>query len=281
MKNIEPKDFEFIGIFFQHIGFEENFHGEKEEIFVSEYDEIINVMEEKNYKWNPIYGENVPEIREWMNCTICGHRMHNGSAFVNIKTNEIHVIGNDCSIKLKMMDKSLFNYKKRVAQNKMLFKKGLEKYNFEESLFSRDHYILESLKSNLTKYNKLSEKQVELVYKINKQLDEMEIENEKREKHEEEISSKRKTAVSGKNVIVNGTILSTKVKEDMYGMTHKMLLETEDYWKLWVSVPIKLEEENWNKIIGTKISIKCTVTPSSNDKFFAFGKRPRLLNVFN
>ena len=286
MKNIEPSEFKYLGVWFQHIGWDTNMHGEKEEIIAEEYDYITEEISKNDYKWSDIYlnmfDEGPSQVGEWYNCPICGHKMHNGSAYVHIPTNKVHIIGNDCSLKLNMMDKNVFEYKKRMAKINSTFRFMCEKLGLEESLFSRNNNILNDLKNNMIKYKNLSDKQVELVHKINKQLDNWEKKQEEDKKREEEIAHLKKPAVIGKNILVEGKIMATKWKHsDYYGSVHKMLIETKDYWKLWVSVPKKLEDagnEIWENIKGMNIKLKCEVS-IMDDEFFAFGKRPKLIEI--
>jgi len=71
---------------------------------------------------------------------------------------------------------------------------------------------------------------------------------------------------------IEGEILSTKVVENDYGVSEKMLLKLSDGRKCWGTVPSKLAKFD----IGDIVSIKATISISRDDKTFAFFKRPSL-----
>ncbi len=71
---------------------------------------------------------------------------------------------------------------------------------------------------------------------------------------------------------IEGEILSTKVVENDYGVSEKMLLKLSDGRKCWGTVPSKLDKFD----IGDIVSIKATISISRDDKSFAFFKRPSL-----
>jgi hypothetical protein len=89
-------------------------------------------------------------------------------------------------------------------------------------------------------------------------------------------------APSGR-VTVTGEIVSTKYQESAYGSTLKMIVKTDDGWKLWVTLPDSIYRDikgsgfqtNSNaKLEGNRVELTVTVTPSDRDPKFAFGKRP-------
>jgi hypothetical protein len=76
-------------------------------------------------------------------------------------------------------------------------------------------------------------------------------------------------------IVVTGKVLTTKLQESIYGVTHKMLLQVPHaggFWKLWTTQPKSLVADGVER--GTIVTIKVNVTRSDDDPCFAFGKRP-------
>lgn len=85
-------------------------------------------------------------------------------------------------------------------------------------------------------------------------------------------------APSGK-VTFKGTIVSTKSRESQFGVQYKMVVESEEGWKVWTTIPAALFEAvegyGLDRFKGLKVEITCTLERSKDDPSFAFGKRPR------
>ena len=92
-------------------------------------------------------------------------------------------------------------------------------------------------------------------------------------------------APTGK-VTVRGEVLSVKGKDTQFGFQVKMLVQSDEGLKVWVSVPRALEQKSWydndaqswkeqrGVAAGDKVEFTATLTPSNDDALFAFGKRP-------
>ncbi len=92
----------------------------------------------------------------------------------------------------------------------------------------------------------------------------------------------RADAPTGRVDIV-GTVERLTEREGEYGLTYKMIVETDDGWRLWVTQPTSLFEipeddgdhDRLRSVIeGERVAMTVTVTPSDDDPKFAFGKRP-------
>lgn len=79
---------------------------------------------------------------------------------------------------------------------------------------------------------------------------------------------------AGKAQQVTGTILTTKFVDHQYGSTFKMLVEAEEGFKVWCSVPRSLDNSN-GPLKGCKVQFIADLEASQDDQFFGFGKRPR------
>lgn len=76
-------------------------------------------------------------------------------------------------------------------------------------------------------------------------------------------------------VVVTGEVASTKVVEGDYGTTYKMLVKSDEGYKVWCSVPSALlETTTLEEAKGRRITFTATLEPSRDDVAFAFGKRP-------
>ena len=136
---------------------------------------------------------------------------------------------------------------------------------------SWEQKTLKSMWFNLIQYHTFSEKQVAFAKKL---IDKIEHPVVVEEKH-------REKAIDGRHE-VRGKILGLKMQETQFGNVQKALIETEKGWKLWVTVPTSKEMWNedgsykgWNK--GDNVTIIVTVEVSKDDPFFAFGKRPKIV----
>lgn len=69
--------------------------------------------------------------------------------------------------------------------------------------------------------------------------------------------------------ILRGEVVKLTYQENAYGGTNKMIMRTDDGWKLYVSEPSGLSPTE-----GDWLELTATVTPSDKDPKFAFGKRP-------
>lgn len=117
----------------------------------------------------------------------------------------------------------------------------------------------------LDQYGSLSDAQVNAVVKS------MERDVEYAARKAAEKTELKGDAPSGR-VTVTGTVLSTKLVENGFGSTLKMLVKLSNNSKVWCSVPSSETVER-----GDQITFKATFEISKDDKSFAFGKRPTLI----
>lgn len=76
-------------------------------------------------------------------------------------------------------------------------------------------------------------------------------------------------------VVVTGAVVSTKWVENDFGGGLKMLVLSDAGFKVWSTVPAALNEVE----AGTKVQFTATLTPSNDDAYFAFAKRPSAAKV--
>ena len=91
---------------------------------------------------------------------------------------------------------------------------------------------------------------------------------EAREAEQAAIYATAESCPTGK-IEISGIVLTTKWQESMYGSTLKMLVQDDRGFKVWGSVPSKLEN-----VKGRSVSFSATIQPSEDDEKFGFFKRP-------
>ena len=88
-------------------------------------------------------------------------------------------------------------------------------------------------------------------------------------------------------VEVAGVVLSAKSHESQFGTAIKIVVQSDEGWKVWTTAPAALlydvDASNIDKvretIVGKKISFTAALTRSPGDAAFAFGKRPTRAQV--
>lgn len=100
-------------------------------------------------------------------------------------------------------------------------------------------------------------------------------------------------------VVVEGEIRSMKYRENAYGGAWKMLVRSDEGWKVWGSVPREIMESEpvqtryyedryaygslgaaaAEVLIGARVRFTATLSRSDEDRLFAFAKRPTKAEV--
>jgi len=70
-------------------------------------------------------------------------------------------------------------------------------------------------------------------------------------------------------VEITGAVISTKEQESQFGVTWKMLVEHQDGWKVWGTIPSGINPEK-----GDKVSFTAKIEKSPSDPKFGFFSRP-------
>jgi hypothetical protein len=231
-------------------------------------------------------------------CHVCGAFALNLCYFYHAPTNSYIVTGMDCAEKMEFSDPALFrkfkqgrdnarkNHAGKAKAKELIIDHGdIELYESIEDIFNGDFggsVLMESpyrrdqrfdwmvctvadMTRKLIRYGNLSENQWKFLNSLVEQIASW----EEKKKEEEEKKELIPDAPEGK-VTISGTILSAKVKEDFYGYHYKMLVESDEGWKVWSTVPKSLGTVNK----GEKIQFNANLTRSENDRSFAFAKRP-------
>ena len=217
-------------------------------------------------------------------CVHCGHNpLRWLTATRYLPTGEIVVFGSDCTARLGFRNHVAFKLaqiqaKAEVGHAKMKIWKArvafLEAHpevaaaveQAKGDIHAKNSFVQDVI-SKLNQYGSLSERQVAAVLK-----------SLARDVETAKAKAQEATEVKGEapegRVTVTGTVLSTKLVEGFYGSTLKMLLKLENNSKVWLTVPSKATINR-----GDSITVAATFEVSKDDKSFAFGKRPSLVNV--
>ena len=85
-----------------------------------------------------------------------------------------------------------------------------------------------------------------------------------------------KAEVPSGRMAVTGVIVSTKLVENMYGVTLKMLVKDDRGFKVFGTVPASIEDEASN---GSRVTFTATLERSRDDVNFGFFSRPAKATV--
>ena len=127
----------------------------------------------------------------------------------------------------------------------------------------------------IARYGSLSDNALAYAMKIMTWLDEAE---QRRAAREVEAAAKKAEGVevpSGK-VTVEGTVVSVKSQDTQYGTAWKMLVQHEDGWKVFGTIPQSLLDsvDYYADLKGKQVRFTATVEQSRDDSLFGFYKRP-------
>jgi len=217
-------------------------------------------------------------FRSKRTCDHCGAWFKYGQAYRHNPTGKLIVIGSTCAEKRFEQDwgkADVDAYKARLAKlrGQCRIKNAvaaiLEMNDGLADALETDHYIVENISHKFYSYGKISDKQIELVYKLTKQVAE---ENARPEE------PKPEAPVTEGRQDLTGTVLCTKVQDSHYGSTIKMLVKLPDHNKVWGTLPTSIECLD-HDLNGCTIAFTGTVERSQDDDHFGFFKRPSKARV--
>ena len=146
-----------------------------------------------------------------------------------------------------------------------------QKHGERVSTFTKAHEIFCDLLNKLISYGDLSDKQYELLGKLVFQIDNAEAIEAQRLSEKEAASP----CPSGR-LVIEGTVLSLKSVESIYGYVTKMLVQHDSGYKVWGTKPSGADFDK-----GARVSFKATFEPSKDDAKFGFFSRPNSLKVIS
>lgn len=204
-------------------------------------------------------------------CQHCGTWHHYGVIFRDVRDGSYATIGNVCAAKFfhhKSRKDYLVAKAHREAKERASKAEGLRKA--EEFLRDREelrkaletpHYIIQDIRTKLFRWGSISDKQIELVFKIAKQ--------EAERVPEPEPVNIPEDVLNGR-VTLTGEVLGVKCVESEWGYQTKVLVRDDRGFKLWGTYPTT--GEFYDK--GARIRFTARVERSKDDPAFGFFSRP-------
>ena len=216
-------------------------------------------------------------------CDHCGARFAYGAVYRHTN-GDVIVVGHQCSGERFGLNSRLdFDMKKlhaaikaarEQAQAKAKAEAFLASYPGLQALLDGNHTILADLKARLYQWGSLSDKQVALAAKIDREL------AERAARATAEDALPKSPVVEGR-IQVSGTILGFKEVEcprfyyNASGTAWKMILRDDRGFKLYGTMPSAVGMDDR----GKHITFNATVEKSNRDDFFGFFKRPAKVEV--
>jgi len=210
-------------------------------------------------------------------CACCGSNLRQFVALVDDVKMEAIVIGHSCYETYCESAAAGFNRRlvaaKRESERRFKIQRAeawLASRGLTE-VFAMPHHIIVNMKSRLIEYGELSDKQIEFANRLAIQ------ERERAEAEAAYIAQNGapEPAPFGDEILITGEILGFKSVESQYGVTNKMIVRDDRGFKVWVTEPSKVKNVTDVLAEGDRISFVASITPSNDDPFFAFGKRPK------
>lgn len=206
---------------------------------------------------------------EKRSCDHCGAYFNYGALYQHTD-GEIIVVGNVCAASAFGPDAdrdAQFKRAQKAAATRReharnAAKVGAEHPGIIETLqrCQSAHRILADMLGNARRWGKLSDKQVAFAWKLASEA--------YRPKWQREEAPKVPVTAGKRHI--EGTVVSVKYVETMYGGAMKMLVITDEGEKIWGTRPASLCESK----PGARVTFTATVEVSRDDECFGFFKRP-------
>jgi hypothetical protein len=214
------------------------------------------------------------------NCGHCGARIRYAALMARADVKEMIYVGETCLDNRFEMTQAEFRrlreqgrlHAERATRQERVAAFLAEHEGLEAAL-ATDHYISRDLLSSLLRKGELSEKQIELAYKIARQEQER-VERMAAREIERQALIEAGVEVPVGRVVVEGVVLTTKWVDNDFGGSLKMLVQAEAGWKVWGTVPSAIETYK-----GDRVRFTATIERSDDDQTFGFYKRPTKAEV--
>lgn len=222
-------------------------------------------------------------------CHVCGALALYRVIWYHHPTNSYIATGFDCADKLGGGDPEVFKRLKDEAARARKAKAGKEKAklvladkgmlraweisNLEWDSSNNHRSIITDLVGKLIRYGDLSEKQFTFLGKLIDLHDNWE---ERKAQIEAERKAQRDAAqpipFNNQRGTITGKVLSIKKVENDYGIMTKILVVSDEGWKVYGSAPTSLMREGLEK--GCVVRFDAKVAVSEDDEKFGFFSRP-------
>lgn len=216
-------------------------------------------------------------------CAHCGNgNVRWITAVRHVPTNDIVVFGSDCTARLGFANKLAFKLAQlqaRAESRKVRFTIYTKRQEFltanpalaealktaNDPIHARNGFAQDVLRK-LDQYGSLSPAQVNAVVASLKR------DVEFAARKAAEALEPKGDAPSGR-VTITGTVVSLKSVESQWGFATKMLVKLGNGSKVWLTAPSRETIER-----GDTVTVTATFKVSDDDRSFAFGSRPVLVN---
>jgi hypothetical protein len=279
---IRPEDYTYAGTLLPVIPPPAYSFGLPMEVFEAAYAEWRRYMEQVRAQREMIR-DSYPESKGGHACDHCGVHIKYGMLFQHLNGNII-VVGEICADEtMEVPTRALLEIKRereRLAGGREAAKRAEEVLAWIEEDPTRigvvgwmmdrpENSFYADLLRKMRKYGPLSPGQEAAVRKG----PEREAEQAARKAREEVLQATAKDCPTGR-VVITGEIVSTKWVESDFGGSLKMLVLSEEGFKVWGTVPSSLDADR-----GDLVRFTGTVEPSRDDPKFGFFKRPAKAEV--
>jgi len=211
-------------------------------------------------------------------CGHCGAHIRYAALMVRDDVREFIFVGQDClDNRFDGMTKAEFQrLRKDASLNRERARKAdtvarvlADNPGLEQAL-ATDHYIVSDIRWRLENSGKISEKQIALVFKIAQQEAERVQRAAEREAQAQVLRDAGVRVPTGRGTVV-GTVVSIKGVESAYGYVTKMLVQSDEGWKVWGTMPRSIALDT---NVGDRVTFKASITQSDDDPVFGFFSRP-------
>lgn len=217
------------------------------------------------------------------NCHICGAAAIYTALFHHKPTNSYVRTGMDCAEKLEW-DSGAGEAFRAACQDAMqrragkakaqtiLTKEGLSvAYDIydgrQRADAGKEENIITDIVGKLVQYGNLSDAQINFVRKL---CTAIERRDETKATREAEHAAAKPLPVSDKRVNIKGKVISIRKADPLNGLMYfKMLVQHEDGWKVWGSIPNSITPN-----VGDMVEFSAAVKASDKDNKFGFFSRP-------
>lgn len=209
-------------------------------------------------------------------CGHCGAHIRYAALMVRDDVREFIFVGQDClDNRFDGLTKAEFQrLRKNASLNRERERKAdtvarvlADNPGLEQAL-AVDHYIISDIDWRFRQTGSISEKQIALVFKIAQQEAERVQRAAEREAQAQALRDAGVRVPTGRGTVV-GTVISVKGVESAYGFVTKMLVQSDEGWKVWGTMPRSLDAE-----VGNRVTFKASITQSDDDPVFGFFSRP-------
>jgi hypothetical protein len=225
---------------------------------------------------NIAVGNDNIELYEMNYCGHCGSMIRFAGVLTHKNSKEIIYVGEEClTNRFQELTKAEFHRlreQSKLNRDRIKKQKKIEQILKEHPMLGADiselkNFFLADIQGKLNNTGELSDRQISA---FEKALPKEKDRKAQMDKEMEELKSVP-DAPTGRFEITGQVLKIKYIENDYYNsITSKMVLHTTDGWKLWVTLP----ESIWDATEGDTVSMSVDITPSKEDRKFAYGKRP-------